>query len=158
MTPIDIAGIIVLICGIVPVVIGLLLFGKKQKKIANAIRVQGRVDHYKTGDQNVFVSSTGEDGTLSREEENMFDGEMVAPVITYETLEGASHSIIGVYSSKPSLKLGASVDVFYQPERPDKAIIDTFFSKWLVVVLLTGIGGILIICGLLVLLIPRLVG
>lgn len=156
MNSIDIAGFSVLISGIISVIIGLILYSKKKNRMAAAIRVQGRVKQFKRSDQSVFVNSPGETGMLFREEENMFQGETVAPVIVYQTLEGKSHEVTGIYSSKPSLKLGMSVDILYMPDQPEKAFIDTFFNKWFAVVLLLGIGGILILCGLPMLIIHRL--
>ncbi|MBN1847398.1 MAG: DUF3592 domain-containing protein [Deltaproteobacteria bacterium] len=156
MDTIDIAGFGVLIFGIIPIIIGLILYRKKKNKIAVAIRVQGRVTRFKKNDQTVFVDSSGENGTLFREEQNMFQGETVAPVIAYQTSKGESHEVTGVYSSKPSLKLGTPVDVLYMPDHPEKAIIDTFLNKWFVEVLLLGIGCILALCGLLMLFISRL--
>jgi len=156
MNSIDIAAFCVLISGIIPIIIGFILYRKKKNKIRNAIRVQGRVTQFKRSDQTVFFDSPGENGTLFREEENMFQGETVAPVIAYQTLEGESHTVTGIYSSKPSLKLGMPVDILYMPDHPEKAIIDKFFSKWFDVLILLGIGSILTLCGLPMLIISRL--
>lgn len=54
-----------------------------------------------------------------------------APVFTFQDSRGKTHKIKSAYSSSsPSYEVGQEVDVFFNPQMPEEAILGDFFEVW----------------------------
>jgi hypothetical protein len=87
-------------------------------------------------------------GTVSKL--NGRDGEKVLyPVFTFEDSRGTLHSIESLSGSYPAAyKVGDSVAVIYQPDKPDNAEIESFLNIWIWPIALAGFGAFDLLIGL----------
>lgn len=69
------------------------------------------------------------------------------PTVSYE-VEGQTYTYKSSISQQPALRIGREVDVLYNPEQPNQAIIDTFAQRGSV---FTLVGTILLIIPLIIL-------
>ena len=75
------------------------------------------------------------------------DGCTYSPVVRFKTRDGQSVSYESTYSSSPpAYDLGESVQVFYSPENPEKAIIKGEGSVFRIIFMI--VGGVIIVFGL----------
>jgi len=75
------------------------------------------------------------------------DGCAYAPLVRFKTQEGQSVSYESSFSSSPpAYELGESVQVFYSPENPEKAVIEG--EGRVLRLIFTIIGGLIIIFGM----------
>ena len=71
-------------------------------------------------------------------------GKNAFPVIEFVAGDGRPYTFEGsVGSNPPSYGVGQLVKVVYDPGRPAKASIDTFFQQWLLTIFLVALGGTL---------------
>ncbi len=77
--------------------------------------------------------ATRTEGTVVRlAESSSSDGTTYCPVFTFEDRSGNPHTVeSSVSSSPPSHFVGEKVAVFYDPDDPDRAKIDSFIHLWL---------------------------
>ncbi|HEY9126842.1 MAG TPA: DUF3592 domain-containing protein, partial [Acidobacteriaceae bacterium] len=79
-----------------------------------------------------------------------------APVFTFVSLDGRSHSITSNSSSNPAgFEVGDTVHVLYDPAAPSGAKIDTFWQLWGIAVVFGGIGATFTPIGIVSLVIAR---
>jgi hypothetical protein len=70
------------------------------------------------------------------------DSWVYCPKIRFQTAAGRTVAFVSTTGSQPAaFQVGQSVRVLYDPERPDRAGIDTFWEQWLASVVL-GILGV----------------
>ena len=84
-------------------------------------------------------------------------GRTEAPVVQFQTSNGTEiifESEVG--SNPPSHGVGETVEVFYDPEDPQKAVINSFVHLWLLPTVLAGVGGIFILVSLIAFYVARL--
>ena len=98
--------------------------------LGHAVEVEGRVI----------------DMVRTRDRENT--GYLFAPVVRFQTLEGATIELeSGLRSNPPMYRTGQTVSVFYDPDEPRSAAIKGFFSLWFMPIILGFIGSIFLIVG-----------
>ncbi|MEH6715123.1 DUF3592 domain-containing protein [Parasphingorhabdus flavimaris] len=69
-------------------------------------------------------------------------------VIRFTDDRAVSHEFVDrVSSSPPRYSKGQEVDLLYAPENPADAIVDDFWGRWAIVVILSGIGAIFSLVG-----------
>jgi len=151
MNTLLIAGSINLGIGIILSAIAIFLYRKKSIWLKSARKVKGIVTGMSKSATDVFVSGSADDDLSFREEENMFKGGSYAPLIEFSDSSGEKYRIQGISSSPPRYKTGQEVVLLYPENNPEQAIIDGFIEKWLVILMLSGFGLILSLCGLLIL-------
>lgn len=79
-----------------------------------------------------------------------------APVYTFTDGQGVPHKIRSSSSSNPpSYSVGETVQVFYDPQNPESALLDGWFELWGGATIIGGMGSIFFAIGLLVALIPK---
>jgi Protein of unknown function (DUF3592) len=65
------------------------------------------------------------------------------PVCTFQDSRGNQHQIYSSMGSyPPSYKIGDKISVLYQPNNPEKAMIDNFSEKWFLSAMFAG-GGLM---------------
>jgi hypothetical protein len=75
-------------------------------------------------------------------------GEVVAfqnnkPVVRFPISASQTVTVVGSVSSRPpAYDIGEKLRVFYDPRRPQHALIDSFLERWFVPVLIGGLGGL----------------
>lgn len=129
---------------------GILFTVLRAKFLSTALLIQGSVIDF-VSESSVII--TGRD--LERYDYAGNNGHAVgqscAPVIEYPDSSGNKQRIKGIGSSKPKYHIGEMVNVRYRHDKPNKAIIDSFWEKWLLSVCLLCIGLGFLITGLLTL-------
>lgn len=71
-----------------------------------------------------------------------------APVFTFTDAKGTRHEVTSsIKSSPPSFARGEAVTVIYDPDKPGKAIIDSFSQRFLFPLIFGGVGGIFALTG-----------
>jgi hypothetical protein len=67
----------------------------------------------------------------------------VAPVVEFATADGRRVQFrSAISSSPPAFAIGERVGVYYPPQAPETARIDTTFQLWFAPLLLAGLGGL----------------
>lgn len=66
--------------------------------------------------------------------------------------------ISGAGSNPPGYSRGESVEVLFEPSRPDKAMVNGFFSLWGGPLIVGGLGGVFFLVGAAILVATRLAG
>jgi hypothetical protein len=137
--------------GILMLLASLWYFARKKSGYSRSIATTGIVTALKQSGSSVFVSTDSDDDLAFRQEENMFKGETLAPVIEFKTHDGITVTITGSASKPPRYKVGERVKLLYTPASPEKAIIDSFLDKWFLAVffitfssITVGVGGLLL--------------
>ena len=148
----QLAGSIVIAVGVLMFVIAFILYRKKIAKLEGSLSANGVVTGLTQSNVDVFTSGSMDETLIFREEENIFKGKAYAPVIEFSDSSGRKSAIKGTASSPPKYKLGQQLPVLYLQNNPEKAIIDSFFEKWIVTVMATAFGVTILLSGLLVLL------
>ena len=152
MDKVLIAGAINFGIGAILSLIAFILYRKKSAKLKGSLTANGVVTGLTKSQVNVFTSGTIDEELIFREEENIFKGGSYAPLIEFSDKSGKKHNIQGAASSPPKYKIGQQVEIFYMESNPEKAIINSFLEKWLIVLMLGGFGAILLFCGVMILL------
>jgi len=150
MTPLLIAGYAGFLLGLGLLALTFILFQKKSRLIKASLKTVGTVKRLQSVDSNVFVSGSMDDDPAFRQEENMFKGLSVAPVIEFKDKTGKTFEITGVASSPPKYNPGDHVDILYPESNPEKACIDSFFDKWLLTIVPMVFGIILFLFGMII--------
>jgi len=71
------------------------------------------------------------------------------PVIRYSGPDGKEFIFRNPVGARPSpYRAGDVVGLFYDPSAPEKAILDTFFSKWLLPFIFSTVGFPLFMTGM----------
>jgi len=84
------------------------------------------------------------------------DGYTYAPVFVFEDAKGTSRRIVSNTSSNPpGYAVGDEVDVLYDPDDPEDACIDSFFSLWGGATIVGGLGLVFGIVGVAVLIMRK---
>jgi hypothetical protein len=79
-------------------------------------------------------------------------GTVYSPVYTFQDADGKQHEIHSSGGSyPPAYKVGDTVPVLYQPDKPDNAEIDSFLEVWLFPAMLAGFGCIDLVIGIVLL-------
>lgn len=151
MNALQIAGYITFGVGVILLLATFMLYRKKSALLKDTLKTQGTVKEMIRSEVNAFVDSTSrDDGNLTfREEQNIFKGDSYAPLIEFKDRSGKKIEIKGIASSPPRYQIGQQVAILYPENNPEKAVIDSFLEKWLLIVIMIGFGLILLICGLL---------
>ena len=74
-----------------------------------------------------------------------------APVIAYEVAGTPYQYISNVYSNPPAYELNETVEIYVDNNDPENIIINSFMSKWLLVIIFASFGLVLDLIGLLLL-------
>jgi len=110
--------------GLVFAAIGGWFFLDDRDLAAGGVRTQGTVIE--------LVESRDSDGDYS-----------YRPRVEFFAPDGTRHEFTGrVGSSPPSHSAGETVEVIYAPDRPDRAMIDGFFDRFLVPLVFGGMGSL----------------
>lgn len=81
------------------------------------------------------------------------------PVVRFMNQQGKAIEFASLSSSNPpSYSEGQTVEVFYRPDAPQQAEINSFFSLWGVSVILGGLGSVFSTIGASFLVVPMLTG
>jgi hypothetical protein len=136
-----------LTAGILMLLASLWYYKKKKAEYSLSIATSGTVTALKQSGSSVFVSTDSDDDLAFREEENMFKGETLAPVIEFTTRDGNKVTFTGSASKPPRYKVGERVKLLYTPASPEKAIIDSFLDKWFLAVFLITFSSITVAVG-----------
>jgi hypothetical protein len=98
--------------------------------------------------QNFVHSASRAQGTVSKLVGR--DGEeFLYPVFTFEDSQGTAHNIESLSGSYPAAyKVGDSVAVIYQPDKPENAEIDSFLNIWIWPIGLASFGTLNLLFGL----------
>ena len=121
-------------------------FTRKKSGYRSSVVTSGTVKSLKPV-SSPFVSTDSDGDMLFREEENIFKGDALAPLIEFTTLEGRTIEITGSSSKPPRYKVGDTVEILYAPTKPEKAIINSFPEKWLLAVFLLSFSGMVAVTG-----------
>jgi hypothetical protein len=91
------------------------------------------------------------EGTVVKLEENALDEPPHAlyPVVQYH-VDDSKYSYTGVGSYPARYTVGQKVRILYKVEQPEVASIDSFFDRWLVPVVVTGVGALFVGIGALI--------
>ncbi len=74
---------------------------------------------------------------------------MYTPVVRFTTAKGDAISTqLDVSSSSPAYDIGQKVPVIYQPTEPTDVMLDTFFGKYGISLILAGMGAAAIFGGI----------
>jgi hypothetical protein len=113
---------------------GFFFYGRTAKFRQRAIATEGVVCDLQVGE-----TSDGDD--------------VYHPVFRYRTREGHEYTIRSdTGTNPPGFKIGQSVGIFYDPDKPSDARIDTFAQLWLVPLILLLAGTLICIVGTIVVL------
>lgn len=151
----QIAGTVNLGIGVILSFIALILYRKKSILLKGFLTAKGIVKGLTKSQVNAFTSGSSDEDLAFREEENIFKGDSYAPLIEFSDKSGKKYEIKGFASSPPKYKVGQQITILYPENNPEKAIIDSFLEKWLVVLMLAGFGFILFFCGLMILILMK---
>lgn len=105
-------------------------FVHEQRFLASAQRVEGTVTDLERHRSSSDHSSTW------------------APVVSYVTPDGRTREFVSSSSSNPpSYRRGERVQVLFDPNDPDHAAIEGFFSQWGGIVIVGGLGAVFFLIG-----------
>lgn len=103
----------------------------------------------------IQVSRLGGEAQMTRTEGSIVDLEDGCPTVSFTTLDGTlgeHHST--TCSTPPSFDIGERVAVYYDPQDPERARIDSFEQNWIGSLIVGGIGSVFLAIGLLFVLPP----
>lgn len=105
----------------------------------------------------IQVARISDQGQMTRTEGSIVDIEGGCPTASFTTLDGT----LGEYhsstcSTPPAFAIGERVAVYYDPQNPERARIDSFTENWIGSLIVGGIGLIFLLIGLLFVLPPLL--
>jgi hypothetical protein len=110
--------------------LGLFFFLRTRSFLSRAVSVSGVVS--------TFRESRGSEGPVYQ------------PVVTYETTEGETHQFTDSLGTElPRFTVGESVPVAYDPANPERAKIAKPFHLWVVSGLLSSLGALFLVVGVL---------
>ncbi|KIP96305.1 MULTISPECIES: DUF3592 domain-containing protein [Pseudomonas] len=103
----------------------------------------------------IQVSRISGEAQMMRVEGSIVDVEDGCPTVSFTTLDGT----LGEYhsstcSTPPSFDIGERVAVYYDPQEPERARIDSFEQNWIGSLIVGGIGAVFLAIGLLFVLPP----
>jgi hypothetical protein len=147
---------ILVIAGVVTFVIGIALlsaaawyYRRKRAEYRNAITATGTVVAMRQQSSGTIVDTDTDGDMLFREEENMHRGVVHAPVIEFESRDGRTITITGNGANPPKYRPGDSIALIYPAAAPEKAVVDAFFDKWAILIILLVFGAMLTLFGVL---------
>ena len=109
--------------------LGLLFYWRTSSFLARAVPAEGVVVDFRT-------SRGSEGGTTYR------------PVVSFQTHEGEAHQFTDAVSTNPpGFSIGDPVPIAYDPANPGRAKITKPFRLWFVTGLMTGLGGLFLLLG-----------
>ncbi|OAN17741.1 hypothetical protein A3K86_02135 [Photobacterium jeanii] len=109
--------------------ISYLQFGEVSHRLDNSLKTNGTVIDYQI---NKSEDNEGRDN--------------FAPIVTFTTQGGSEVQFVSSISSNPpKYKIGQTLEVLYEAEYPDRAVINSFFEKWSSVVILLMIAAVLLL-------------
>lgn len=149
METVQLAALLIIVVGIFLEIGAIIALIKKSAFLKEAKDAMGIVTALVQSDVSAFTSSPTDGNLAFRAEENIFAGVSYAPNIEYETQAGEKFAFKGIASSPPRYKVGDNVRVLYMESEPGKAVIDSFFGKWLVFFIVSINGTILLTTGIL---------
>ncbi len=77
------------------------------------------------------------------------DGNFYRPIVTYSDSRGIQHQWISDTAYNPAhFQIGQRLDVVYQSQQPDKAIVVDFLDLYLFDLVMAGIGGTILVIAL----------
>jgi hypothetical protein len=98
-------------------------------------------------DKAVLTTGTVTGFTVSVDSED--NSESYCPQVRYQTKSGETFTYFSNFcSSPPGYEVGEKVEIFYDPENPDKGQIKGFWSQYLLVTIFSCIGLPLAILGI----------
>lgn len=105
----------------------------------------------------IQVARIGAEKQMTLTEGSIVDLEDGCPTVSFMTLDGT----LGEYhsstcSTPPSFDIGERVALYYDPQRPERAHIDSFEQNWIGSLIVGGIGSVFLAIGLLFVLPPLL--
>jgi hypothetical protein len=134
MSTLSLIGWGFVLLGLLPLAGGYFFYRKTARFRKRAIATEGVVCELQVGE-----TSEGED--------------VYHPIFRYRTREGREYTIrSNTGTNPPGFKIGQSVGIFYDPDKPSDARIDTFAQLWLVPLLLFVAGILICIVGAIVVL------
>lgn len=148
----EIAGIATLVIGVILLAASAWYYRRKKADYRDAVPARGTVRELKQAVSDTFVDTDMDGDMLFREEENMHKGIVYVPVIEFTDRNGRLVEITGSGSNPPQHKPGDGVRLLYPASAPEKAVVDTFFDKWGILVVMLTFGLILTVFGALALL------
>lgn len=111
-----IIGVITIISAISTLALGVFFFVKTNRFLKTAVRTKGKVVDNKRSDSN---------------------GDVYRPVFSFVDDSGKKYIVQSSFGSyPPKYEIGESISVFYDPQNPQHAKIDSFEILWLIPVLL----------------------
>lgn len=117
-------AIIALLAGIILLIFAYYSYNAQKAFIANAIHANGTVTEI------ILHKTTSKDGH-----------DTYAPVISFEDAQGREHVFeSNKNTSKPVHKIGQTVYIIYDPQKPSKAEINEVAALWLYPIMFGGIG------------------
>jgi hypothetical protein len=129
--------------GVLLIVLGIASFLRTRKFLASAVAVEGTVTDIEKRERTVRRQGQTEHQTTYH------------PRISFTTKEGTAIEFIDkVGTSLPTYAVGGKVQVKYDPTNPQEARMATGFRLWLAPVLLTVIGVVAIVVGVILSLAP----
>ncbi|HNY10271.1 MAG TPA: DUF3592 domain-containing protein [Candidatus Wallbacteria bacterium] len=133
-----IVGVIFSLLGICMLIGDLFAYKSTSDFINNSEKTEGVVTELKRVTNNLYNSASYET--------------LYAPVVKYKTPGGVEREFVSSTSSYPAAySAGDKVEVIYDKRIPASAEINSFFSIWLVVFILTLLGSVFSIIGTLLL-------
>ncbi len=104
--------------------IGVLLYRRTQRFLATAVPTEGTIVDFKVSEDS--------DG-----DSNYF------PIFRFRDASGQEHQITSnTGTNPPGFKKGQSVGIFYDPQHPEDACLDTFWRLWIGPIILFTLGGL----------------
>jgi hypothetical protein len=100
---------------------------------------------------NFVQSASHAQGTVTKmvEKPGHDSGTVYYPVYTFQDSRGKQHEIYSSGGSyPPAYKVGDTVPVLYQPDKPENAEIDDFLNVWFFTAMLAGFGLVDLVFGL----------
>lgn len=107
-----------------------------------------------------LASATRTEGTvIELVRSRSSDSTVYKPVFNFVDDRGATIEVESSSGSNPpSYSVGERVDVFYLPGEPQNAKINSYFSLWGGATIVGGMGGLFLLVGLSILIVPMLKG
>lgn len=103
----------------------------------------------------IQVSRISAEGQMTLTQGAVVDNEDGCPTVSFTTLDGTlGEHYSSTCSTPPSFDIGERVAVYYDPQNPERAHIDSFGQNWLGSLIVGGIGSVFLALGLLFVLPP----
>jgi hypothetical protein len=142
-------AIISLLIGLILLIWAWLTSSKKKKFFDTAIRAEGKVVALIKRESDETSTNTTADDEVITDFEKVTKGFLYAPKIEYLSSSGEKYVIEAMtFSYPPKHKIGDQLILYYDPNHPEKGIVDTFMKKWLTVIMLAIFGTIFFLFGL----------